>query len=94
MKLATATIALALIAAPAFAQSASTSDQTTIPSPRANPNVDSSTAASDTARQNYYQDKLDAATAQSQADSALANRDAAQLRAQEDRDQELDAQGR
>jgi len=94
MKLVIPTIALMLAAAPAFAQQTSTSDQTTIAPPQDNPNVDSSTAAADSARQSYYQDKLDAATAQSQADSAIANRDAAQMRADQDRAQQLDAQGR
>ena len=73
MKLVIPTIALMLAAAPAFAQQTSTSDQTTIAPPQDNPNVDSSTAA---------------------ADSAIANRDAAQMRADQDRAQQLDAQGR
>ncbi len=82
---------VALIAAtPAFAQSAypdsrSSSDTTSVTPPAANPNVDSNTATADTARQNYYQDKLDAAKAQAKVDSAAADRDAAQDRAADDR---------
>jgi hypothetical protein len=82
--------AVAMIAAtPAFAQSAypdsATRSDTNVTPPEANPNVDNNTATADTARQNYYQDKLDAANAQAKADSAIADRDAAQARASEDR---------
>ena len=84
--------AVAMIAAPpAFAQSTAypdsgTSSDVAVTPPAANPNVDNATVAADQARQNYYQDKLDAAKAQSKAHSAIADRDAAQDRAAEDRD--------
>jgi hypothetical protein len=82
--------AVAMIAtAPAFAQSTVYPDSGSsadVTPPAANPNVDNATVAADQARQNYYQDKLDAAKAQAQVDSAMADRDAAQARASEDRD--------
>ena len=89
--------AVAMIATtPAFAQSTAypdsgTSSDTTrsdsqVTPPAANPNVDNATAAADQARQSYYQNKLDAAKAQAKADSAIADRDAAQDRAAQDRD--------
>lgn len=84
--------AVAMIAAtPAFAQSTAypdsgTSSDTRVTPPAANPNVDNATVAADQARQDYYQDKLDAAKAQAKVDSALADRDAAQGRAAADRD--------
>jgi hypothetical protein len=90
--------ALAIIAAtPAFAQStaypdAGTSSDVAVTPPAANPNVDSQTAAADMARQDYYKDKLDAAKAQSKADSAIADRDAAQDRAAQDRAVARDAE--
>jgi hypothetical protein len=79
--------AVGLIAAtPAFAAPTyPDSDATTVTPPAANPNVDSQTATTDTARQNYYHDKLDAAKAQGKVDSAAADRDAAQDRAADDR---------
>ena len=90
--------AVAMIAAtPAFAQSTAypdsgTSSDVAVTPPAANPNVDSATATADTAKQNYYQDKLDAAKAQAKADSAMADRDAAQDRAAEDREVARDAE--
>ena len=88
--------AVAMIAAtPALAQSTypnSSNDSTTVTPPAANPNVDNATAAADTARQNYYQDKLDAAKAQAKADSAAVDRDAAQDRAAEDREAAREAE--
>ncbi len=84
--------AVAMIAAtPAFAQSTAypdsgTSSDTSVTPPAANPNVDNATVAADAARQSYYQNKLDAAKAQAKADSAIADRDAAQDRAAEDRE--------
>ena len=90
--------AVAMIAAtPAFAQStvypdSTTSSDTDVAPPAANPNVDNATVAADQARQNYYQDKLDAAKAQAKADSAMADRDAAQDRAAEDRDMAREAE--
>jgi hypothetical protein len=89
---------MAMIAAtPAFAQSTAypdsgTSSDATVTPPAANPNVDSATAAADAAKQSYYQDKLDAAKAQAKADSAMADRDAAQDRAAEDRQVARDAE--
>ena len=87
---------LAMIAAtPALAQSTypeSGNDSTTVTPPAANPNVDSATAAADTARQNYYRDKLEAAKAQAKADSAAADRDAAQDRAADDREAAREAE--
>jgi hypothetical protein len=94
--------AVAMIAAtPAFAQSTinqataypdSGSTDTQVTPPAANPNVDNATAAADSARQSYYQNKLDAAKAQAKADSAIADRDAAQDRAAEDREVARDAE--
>ena len=90
--------AVAMIAAtPAFAQStvypdSGTSSDSQVTPPAANPNVDDQTVAADSARQNYYQDKLDAAKAQAKADSAIADRDAAQDRAAEDREARRDAE--
>jgi hypothetical protein len=85
-----------LAATPVFAApeypDAGTTDSTTIVPPQANPNVDSQTAAADTARQQYYKDKLDAAKAQGKVDSAAADRDAAQDRAADDRAVARDAQ--
>ena len=84
--------AVAMIATtPAFAQStvypdSGTSSDSQVTPPAANPNVDNATAAADQARQSYYQNKLDAAKAQAKADSAIADRDAAQDRAAQDRD--------
>jgi hypothetical protein len=84
--------AMAMIAAtPAIAQSTAypdsgTSSDTNVTPPAANPNVDNATVAADQARKSYYENKLDAAKAQSKADSAIADRDAAQDRAAEDRD--------
>jgi hypothetical protein len=89
--------AVAMIAAtPAFAQSTAypdsgTSTDTQVTPPAANPNVDNATATADSARQSYYQNKLDAAKAQAKADSAIADRDAAQDRAAEDREVARDA---
>ena len=89
--------AVAMAAAtPVLAQSAypdsGTSTDTQVTPPAANPNVDNATVAADQARQNYYQDKLDAAKAQSNADSAMADRDAAQDRAAQDREVARDAE--
>lgn len=90
--------AMAMIAAtPAFAQSTAypdsgTSSDTSVTPPAANPNVDNATAAADTARKSYYENKLDAAKAQAKADSAIADRDAAQDRAAEDRAVARDAE--
>jgi len=94
--------AVAMIAAtPAFAQSAypdsgTSSDVPTkenqVTPPAANPNVDNATVAADTARQSYYENKLDAAKAQAKADSAIADRDAAQDRAAQDREVARDAE--
>jgi hypothetical protein len=95
MRLITKMAALAAVAmiagTPAFAQSTAypdsgTSSDTEVTPPAANPNVDNATVAADTARQSYYQNKLDAAKAQAKVDSAIADRDAAQDRAAEDRD--------
>jgi hypothetical protein len=79
--------AVALIAAtPAFAAPGDPdSDTATVTPLAANPNVDSQTATTDTARQDFYKNKLDAAKAQGKVDSAAADRDAAQDRAAEDR---------
>ena len=89
--------AVAMIAAtPALAQSvypdSGAGSDTQVTPPAANPNVDNATVAADQARQNYYQDKLDAAKAQAKADSAMADRDAAQDRAAEDREVARDAE--
>jgi hypothetical protein len=90
--------AVAMTAAtPVFAQSTAypdsgTSSDTQVTPPATNPNVDNQTAAADTARQDYYKDKLDAAKAQSKADSAIADRDAAQDRAAQDRAVARDAE--
>ena len=90
--------AVAMIAAtPAFAQSTASPDSGTssdvaVTPPAANPNVDNATVAADTARQSYYENKLDAAKAQSKADSAIADRDAAQDRAAQDREVARDAE--
>jgi|SRR5579863_6314404 len=86
----------ALAATPAFAApeypDAGPADTTTVTPPQANPNVDTATANADSARQDYYQDKLDAAKAQAKVDSAAADRDAAQDRAAEDRAAARDAE--
>ena len=86
-----AIVATPVIAAPEYPD-AGTTDSTTVVPPQANPNVDSQTATADTARQSYYQNKLDAAKAQAKADSAIADRDAAQDRAAEDRAVARDAE--
>ena len=83
------TAAATVTATPVFAQSTAYPDSGTsseVTPPAANPNLDNETIAADQARQDYYQDKLDAAKAQAQADSAMASRDAAQDRAAEDRE--------
>jgi hypothetical protein len=95
MKLVAITLLAGLAATPALAQTAAVqnpADQTVVATPQANPNVDVATAQADTARQNFYQDKLNAAQAQSQADSAIANRDAAQAQADIDRTEQRQAQ--
>jgi hypothetical protein len=89
MRIITLAAVAVLAATPVFAApdypDAGTTDSTTIVPPQANPNVDSATATADSARQSYYENKLDAAKAQSKVDSAVADRDAAQDRAAEDR---------
>jgi hypothetical protein len=106
MKLGAISLLATLAATPAFAQatadpdklqsnSATAADSTTsIAPPLENPNVDDRTAAADTARQNMYKHKLDAANAQVKADSAIADRDAAQGQADQDRQEKDAAQGR
>lgn len=87
-----AAIATAL-AAPAFAQSVypDTDSDTVVVTPPAHVYRDEQVAAADTARQNYYQHKLDEAQAQARIDNALADRDAAQAAADADRDRIRDA---
>ena len=80
------------LAAPAYPSDSAAQDSTTVTPPEANPNVDSQTSDADAARKNYYQDKLDAAKAQSKVDSAAADRDAAQDRAAADRAEQRDAE--
>ena len=96
MKLFTLAAVAVLAATPVFAApeypDAGTTDSTTVVPPQANPNVDSQTATADTARQQYYKDKLDAAKAQAKVDSAAADRDAAQYRAADDRAVARDAE--
>ncbi len=92
MKLASLAVLATLVAAPALAQGypeTNTTAATTAP----DPNVDSRVATQDQARKNYYQHKLDAANAQTQADNAraqadqaAANRDVALNQAAQDRD--------
>ena len=93
MKLASLAVLATLVVAPALAQEypeTNTTAATTAP----DPNVDSRVAAQDQARKNYYQHKLDAANAQTQADNAraqadqaAANRDMALNQAAQDRDE-------
>jgi hypothetical protein len=89
MRIITLAAVAVLAATPVFAApdypDAGTTDSTTVVPPQANPNVDGQTATADSARQSYYENKLDAAKAQSKVDSAVADRDAAQDRASEDR---------
>ena len=96
MRIITLAAVAVLAATPVFAApdypDSSTADSTTVVPPQANPNVDTNTATADRARQDYYQDKLDAAKAQSKVDSAAADRDAAQDRAAEDRAVARDAE--
>lgn len=97
MQLITLAAMAMIVATPALAQSAAypdsgTSSDTQVTPPAANPNVDNQTATTDTARQSYYQNKLDAAKAQAKADSAIADRDAAQDRAANDRAVARDAE--
>jgi hypothetical protein len=104
MKLAALSIVALLAAAPAFAQSVTDSDKassdmnatssTMVTPPAENPNVDAQTAAADTARQDMYKHKLDAAKSQAKADSAIADRDAAEAQADQDRDNKNVAQGK
>jgi hypothetical protein len=96
MKLAVAAAIAALVVTPAIAApnypDTDTTDSTTVVPAQANPNVDAQTATADAARQSYYENKLDAAKAQSKVDSAVADRDAAQDRAVEDRAATEDAE--
>jgi hypothetical protein len=94
MKLATITFLAALAVTPALAQQANSDrdSKTTVTPPAENPNVDSKTAAVDTAREREYKHKLDAANAQSKADSALADRDAARAKAEDAHDDKRAAQ--
>jgi hypothetical protein len=95
MKIATISLLAILAATPVLAQAPAAADSTTsVVPPSENPNVDDQTAATDTARQNMYKHKLDAAKAQSNADSAIADRDAAQAQADQDRQEKDAAQGR
>ena len=104
MKLATISLLAVLSVTPALAQSAADSDKvpsdanasssTVVMPPAENPNVDSQTATADAARQDMYKNKLDAAKAQSKADSAAADRDAALARADEARENKDAAQGK
>ena len=95
MKLAAISLLAVLAAATALAQAPAAADSTTsIVPPSQNPNVDDRTSATDTARQDMYKHKLDAAKAQSNADSAIADRDAAQAQADQDRQDKNAAQGR
>jgi hypothetical protein len=80
------------LAAPGYPDSDTDSTTTVVVPPPANPNMDAQTATADAARQDYYQDKLDAAKAQAKVDSAAADRDAAQDRAAEDRAVARDAE--
>jgi hypothetical protein len=54
--------------------------------------TDTRTATANAARESYYQNKLDAAKAQSKADDAVAQRDAAEDRAADDREIAKDAE--
>ena len=93
MKLAIVTTAAILALAPlsAFADQLPSNDTVTA-APQDNPNVDSRTAAADAARQDYYKDKLDAANAKARADSAIADKNAAEDRADQDRAIKHDAE--
>ena len=96
MKLVAAAAIAALFVTPAIAApnypDAGTADSIVIVPAQANPNVDTQTATADAARQSYYENKLEAAKAQSKVDSAVADRDAAQDRAAEDRAVAQDAE--
>lgn len=95
MKLLTLAAFAVLAATPALAASAYPDDVSVPPPSSANASpsdVDANIAAKDSARQSYYQNKLDAANAQSkiddaqsQADQAVSERDAALDRADQDR---------
>lgn len=92
MKLAAIAIFAALAATPALAQANYPDSNPTTVAPGTN--VDGRVAMKDSAQQNYYKHKLDAANAQAQvdnaqaqADQATANRDAALDAAADDRDQ-------
>jgi hypothetical protein len=95
MKIVTMTLLAGLAVTPALAQPAADQDnvsaaataesKTAVAPVSENANVDDQTAAADIARQKMYKHKLDAAKAQSNADSAIADRDAAQAKAEDDR---------
>jgi len=95
MKLLALATFVVLAATPALAASAYPDDVSVPPTPTASAgpsDVDAEIAAKDAARQSYYQNKLDAANAQSkmddaqsQADQAASERDAALDRADQDR---------
>jgi hypothetical protein len=102
MKLAIFSVLAVLAATPVLAQSDSDKSQadinasssTAVTPPAENPNVDSQTAASDTARQAEYKNKLDAAKAQSKIDSAKADRDASLAKADQARADKDTAEGK
>jgi hypothetical protein len=91
-----------LATTPAFAQAAADSDtiqsdananpSKMVTPPADNPNVNAQTAAADSVRQDVYKHKLDAAKAQSKADSAIADRDAMQAQVDQDRENKEAAQ--
>jgi hypothetical protein len=88
MKLVTLAMFATLAATPVMAAAGdypSDASSTAVTAPQDNPNVDVQTAQADAAKQSYYKHKLEAAKAQSQVDSAAANRDAAQDQAAQDR---------
>jgi hypothetical protein len=102
MKLAILATVATLAAVPALAQTTVYSDSgtssdvvvTTPPadSPSTDAGTDTRTARANAARESYYENKLDAAKAQARADDAIAQRDAAEDRAADDRDVARDAE--
>ena len=91
-KLAILATVATLAAVPALAQttvysgSGTGSDVVVTTPPADSPSTDTSTARANAARESYYENKLDAAKAQARADDAIAQRDAAEDRAADDRD--------
>ena len=98
MKLAILAAVATLAAVPALAQttvysgSGTSSDVVVTTPPADSPSMDARTATANAARESYYENKLDAAKAQAKADEAIAQRDAAEDRAADDRDVARDAE--